>query len=653
MRIGVYFCRCGTNIAEKIDAEIVKELALAFPGDVHFAAIDFLCSEEGKLAMEKDLKENDVDRIVVAACSPRDHEKTFMGVMERAEKNPYFLQMVNIREQVAWVTEDKDLATAKAARYVSAAMHRVVLHDALQKKAIDVCPDILIIGAGPAGLKAALSVAESGRKVVLVEKTPAIGGLPVRFEELFPKMECGPCMLEPVMGEVLHGEAAEQIELLTMAEVTDVVGFYGNFTVRIKQRPRYVDIHACVGCGECLEPCPASARNEFNCGMNDRKAIAFPYAGALPNAPFIDSASCVRTRGDDCQKCKQACPVEGAILFDDAERVVERHVGAVLIAIGASLYDCRHFPNLGYGTVHDVYTSMEFERLAASNGPTGGQITTAAGAAPRAVAVVHCVGSLDDKHQKYCSGVCCQYAFKFNHLIRHRFPEATVHHYYKELVVPGKEEFTLHHHALHSDASTFIRYNVIDDLSVHKDNGQIRVDCKDIQGTESSVSVDMVVLCPAIVPSGDAAGVGGLLETTCDEFGFFEELHGRLDSAQGKVKGVYLAGTCQAPMDIQKAMLQGMAAAGYVLSGLVVGRKLEISPLTASVDAERCSGCRVCGQVCPYKAIAYDSTNGVSVVNDVLCHGCGTCVAGCPVGAIRGNHFTAEQILAELNEVLQ
>jgi heterodisulfide reductase subunit A len=423
--------------------------------------------------------------------------------------------------------------------------------------------------------------------------------------------------------------------------------------VRIAQQPRFVDVHACVGCAECIEPCPAKARNAFNYDLDDRKAIAFPYAGALPNAPFIDPAVCVRMKGEECQRCKEACPVEGAIMFDDTARLIERNVGAILIAIGAQLYDCRQFPNLGYGSIKDVYTSLEFERILASNGPTAGELRTSDNAAPAAVALVHCVGSLDKDHKEYCSGVCCQYSFKFNHLIRKRIPGAKVYHYYKELVFPGKEEFASHHHATDNPDSTLIRYGSMRDLSINKDGAHIQVSCTDVFGERTTATVDMVVLCPAIVPAGDAAKLGALLEVTRDSIGFFEEVHGRMDSAQARVKGVYLAGTCQAPMDIQKAMLQGMASSGYVLSGLVRGRKLEISPVTASVNAERCSGCRVCGQVCPYKAISYDTTRSVSAVNDVLCQGCGTCVAACPTGAIKGNHFTAQQILAELEEVLQ
>ena len=600
--------------------------------------------------MEEDLKSNGIDRVVVAACSPRDHEATFMDVMKKADLNPYLLQMVNIREQVAWVTKDAAEATGKASRYVTAAMKRVALHEPLEKKELDICPDVLIVGSGPAGLKAALAVGESGRKVVLVEKSPVIGGKPVKFEELFPALDCGPCMLEPIMGEVLHGNG--DIELLTMAEVSGVVGSFGNFTVSIRQAPRYVDLHACVGCGECIPPCPVTLPNEFNERMDERKAIAFPFAGALPNAPFIDAA-CQRLQGKDCHACVDACPVDKAIQFDVSERVLERHVGAVLLAVGSDLYDCSQFPRLGYGTTKDVYTSMEFERILASNGPTNGEIRTSGGAAPGAVAVVHCVGSLDERHNDYCSGVCCQYSFKFNHMIRMRVPDAKVYHLYREIVCPGKGEAGLYHHTRSDAKTTFVRYNTIDDLRVDDTASGKVFHFTDANGKSGMMPVDMVVLCPAIVPAHDAAKLAAMFEVSQDSSGFYQELHGRADAVQSQVKGVYIAGTCQSPMDIQETMTQAMAAAGNALSGLVVGRKLEVGPVTASIIAERCSGCRTCGEICPYKAISFDPTRNVSSVNEVLCHGCGTCVAGCPAGAITGHHFTSQQIIAELEGVLQ
>jgi heterodisulfide reductase subunit A len=639
MKIGVYLCNCGTNVKDRIDSGEVKSRVEGLPDVAYLKTVDFLCSEEGRESLEKDLKEMGPERVVFAACSPRDHESTFMRVLSRAGINPYLMQMANVREHVAWVTEDRNEATEKAIAYIKGAVARVRLHEPLEDTFIDVSTDALVVGAGPAGLKAALSIAESGRKVVLVERAPTIGGLPVLYEEVAPNLECGPCMLEPLLNDVLHGEYSENIELLTLSEVQEAVGSYGNFMIKIRQSPRYVDLQKCIGCAECFGPCPVNRTDDVNCGLSDKKAIAFTFMGALPSVPYIDPVTCLRFKGEDCRLCVEACPVEGAVNYGDEDTVHERNVGAIVLATGASLYDCSRIPNLGYGKFPEVYTSLEFERLLSSNGPTDGEIKTRDGNKPSSVAIVHCVGSLDQNHKDYCSGICCQVAFKFSHMIEKQLPGTRIHHFYKELAVPGKEEFALYGEARDNPNAEFIRYAGISDIVVSGEGKGVRVEYKDVAGKGGSADVDMVVLCPAVVPSEGSGAPGALLEVESDRFGFYEELHGRMDSAQSRVKGVYLAGTCQSPMDIQKAMNQGMAAAGYVLSGLVPGRQLEISPITASVDSDRCSGCRVCAQV--------------AEVNSVLCQGCGTCVAACPAGAIKGNHFTNEEILAEIEGVLR
>jgi heterodisulfide reductase subunit A len=651
MKIGVYFCNCGTNIKDKIDSEKVKS---QMPADIHFETVDFACSEDGKKQIQESLQKNNIERMVISACSPREHERTFMRVMEEAGLNPYLMQMVNAREQIAWVTDDMQKATDKAVRYINASIKRVMLQEPLQKREIDMNSDVLVIGAGPAGLKAALSIAEAGRKVTIVEKTPVIGGMPVRYEELFPNMECGPCMLEPMMGDVLHGEYADNIELLTISEVLEVIGSYGNFIVKIKKSPRYLDEHQCIGCGECVAACPVSTKNEFNYGLNERKAIDFPFAGALPNAPFIDQGKCLKLNGKECNACIEACPIgESVFLFGEKQEVVERSVGAILIAVGSALYDCRKIPNLGYSRIPDIYTSLEFERILASNGPTGGEIKLSTGELPKSIAIIHCVGSLDESHVEYCSGICCSYAFKFNHIINKKLSDTKIYHLYKELVIPGKDGFSLYHHAHDNINSTFIRYKNIDDLEVISQNGKKAIHNKTLPAEAGSILADMVILCPAVVSLSESGELGKILEASRDRFGFFEELHNRLDASQSKIKGIYLAGTCQSPMDIQKSINQAMAAAGYILSALVVGRRLEVKPIVAFVNEDNCSGCRVCVLLCPYKAISFDTDKEVSVVNDVLCQGCGTCVAACPAGAIKGNHFTNEEIFAEIQEVLK
>lgn len=646
-KVGIYFCTCGGALADKIDGTALRQLADATGDGTHFAEHDLLCSEEGKEFFEEDLRANGIERAVICACSPREHEATFMRCMARAGRNPYLMQMVNVREQIAWVCESRAEATDKAKRALSGALARVQWHRPLEKRELDVCVDALVIGAGPAGMRAALTIAEAGRKVVLVEKSPVLGGMPVRYEDVYPKLECAPCLLEPMMADLMHGEHAHRIEILTMAEVVQAVGSYGNFAVHIRQRARHVDAEKCIGCGECVAPCPGSAESSFDAGLGRKKAMAFPFAGALPNLPYLDEEACLRFGQEPtCDGCRQACPVEGAVLLEERPRTLERTVGAVVIAVGARLYDCSAFAGLGFGTLPDVYTSLQLERLLASNGPTGGELKTRDGRRPNTIAIIHCVGSLDSEHKSYCSGICCQVAFKLNHLIGKRLSGARVLHYFKDLVTVGKSDAGLRSHA--EQHSTMIRYGSIRELEV-TDKAGLAV--RQRGGKEHSV--DMVVLCPALIGPEDGANLCDVFETTIDSHGFFDELHGRLSSAQSKVKGVFLAGTCQGPGDIQKASEQGAAAAGHVLSGLVPGRKLEISPIHATVIQERCSGCRVCGGVCPYKAIAFDADTKTSRVNEVLCQGCGTCVAACPSGAIDGNHFTNEAIFAEIGGLLK
>lgn len=653
MKVGVYLCQCGTSVSEKIDPQRLAALLLP-PGsgvELYFRAPEFVCAADGQDAMVRDLQESRPDRVLVAACSPLDLQATFMKILARGGLNPYLLHMVNVREQIAWVTSDAREATDKALRALRGGLRRLLLQEALASREIDVSLDVVVIGAGPAGLKAALTLAEAGRRVVLVEKGPAVGGLGVRLEETFPSMECGACVFEPLLRDVLRGDLAERIELLTLAEVSSLAGSFGNFFVQIRQRPRYVNTATCIACGQCLAPCPASRPDEFFQGLRQRRAIAVPYLGALPNAPFLDDGACLRGQGQDCQLCLDACPVPGAIRLDDVPRTLERRAGAILVATGAGELDVRRLPQLGYGRP-GVVTASEFEALVTSSGPTEGAIRLPGGRPPRDVAIVHCVGSLDRRHEEYCSGICCQYALKFDLMIGKRLPGARVHHLYKELALAGKDASALYHRVTESGRASFLRYRSLDDLLVEQVDGGLLVHLADGPERALQLAVDLVVLCPAIVPKDDAPALAERLGLPVDAWGFFQELHGATDAAQSRTRGVYLAGACQGPMDIARATALGVAAAGHALAALVAGRKLEISPVHAVVDDERCSGCRVCGAICPYKAIRIDGATGKARVEDVLCVGCGTCVAACPAGAMANNHFTQAEILAEIEGLL-
>ncbi|WP_334109630.1 CoB--CoM heterodisulfide reductase iron-sulfur subunit A family protein [Thermodesulfitimonas autotrophica] len=646
-RIGVYICSCVTNISDVVDVEEVARFATQFPGVVYAKVHSLLCSEEGKAFLSEDIQKEQPDRIVIAACSPKEHEHTFRKVLAANGLNPYLLQMANIREQVAWVTADPDEATAKAKSYLKAALQRIPLHEPLPKQEIECNPNALVIGAGPAGMEAALMLARAGRKVYLVEKNPFIGGKAVLYEEVFPNLECATCMLEPKMDEVLHHE---NIELFTLSEVQEVRGFIGNFTVKIRKHPRYVAADKSIGCGACFEACPVSAKNEFNFGLNNRRAVFTPFAGTLPNVPVIDRQNCLRFRGEECTRCQEACPF-GAIDYDDRELTVERNVGAIVVATGFDLCDLTALPAYGYGKIPDVFTSLEFERLLAATGPTEGKIIRQNSKKPKSVAIIHCVGSRNKKEHAYCSAVCCLYAAKFNHLIKKKLPQASVFHLYTDWCLPGKNNHTLFD--TFKGKTCTLRVSSPQTIKVKRERDQIAITYQDPSGTKNKLLTEMVVLCPAMVASQGTAAIASVLSLPQGKGGFLSESHTKLGPVATTTEGVYIAGCAQGPKNIEESVAQGAAAAGAILAALVPGKKLELEATTVTVDPERCGGCGICIALCPYGALGWDGERKAAAVNQALCKGCGTCAAACPSRALKSRHFTTEEIYAEIEALVE
>ena len=674
VRVGVYICSCGTNISDNIDIDQLVQFSSSLENVGYVKLNSLLCSEDGKNFLAEDIIKEKPDRVVIVACTPKEHEKTFRNVLQRAGLNPYLFQMVNIREQVAWVTDDKNKATEKAKSYIRAAVKRVTLHEALEKKEIDCNTDVLVIGAGPAGMEAAHMLAKAGRKVYLVEKNSFIGGRVARYEDVFPKMECASCMLEPKMDEILHDE---NIELLLNSEVQEVLGFLGNFVVRINKKAGFVDKEKCIGCGACYEQCPVKVKNEFDYNLSDRKAIYVPYTGALPNVPVIDKKTCLRFEGQntgpqkeafeaglitgeeyerfknqDCKRCKEACMFD-AINYEDTDEILERNVGGIITATGFELFDPSVLPQYGYGKIPEVYTSLEFERILAQTGPTGGKLLTKNAKEPESVAIIHCIGSRDKDYKDYCSSVCCLYALKFAHMIKKHSPEIRVYDIYADWCVPGKDNQAFLDSIKEWKNFEFIHTTLPMNVVSKMKGDKIDLHCIDISEKKRKVSADMVVLCPAMIPGKDTVKLSELLLIPQGREGFFAEGHTKLAPVSTNIEGVFIAGCAQGPKDIQNSVAQGAAAAGQALSILVPGRKLELDVMTAEIDEKVCAECMICVGLCPYKAIVIDKEKKVAVVNTVLCKGCGTCVAACPSGSAKSWHFTTEQIFAEIEEVLK
>ncbi|MCK4256482.1 CoB--CoM heterodisulfide reductase iron-sulfur subunit A family protein, partial [candidate division WOR-3 bacterium] len=564
-KIGVYVCKCGPNIGDKVDVDAIIEDTKRIDDVTTAKSHNLLCSEEGLKFLNEEIKNEKLSRVVIAACTPKMYEQKFMSVCEEAGLNPYLLQMTNIREQCAWVTPDKTAATEKAKNFVMAAINRVRFQEPIEKKEIDIQPDVLVVGGGVAGLEATLTLAQKGRKVYLVEKSPCIGGLGARFEEVYQTMECAPCMLAPELQQVLQ---KENIETFTQSEVEDVVGSYGNFTVKIRKKARYVSEEACIGCSACFEPCPVEVPNEYDEGLSKRKAIYLPFAGALPNVPVIDKDNCIRLNGQECNTCENSCAF-GAINFNDEDEIVERKVGAIILAIGSTLSDPTSLTQYGYNKFDNVLTSLELERLNASNGPTGGKILLKDGREPVSIAFIYCVGR---KEKGYCSGICCMYSVKLAHLVKEKLPNIKIYSFYSDLCLPKKDHQRLYNEVVDKGVE-FIRSDGTEDVSLEDENLIVKYK---IGSSTKRVSVDMVVLSPAVEPNPDTEKLAELLDIPRDDRDFFSEEHALMKPFGTPLEGVFIVGSCQGPKDIGDAVAQGAASAGKILSRLIPGEKLEL-----------------------------------------------------------------------------
>lgn len=647
-KIGAYICSCGTNISENVDVEKVAAEVGKEPGVAVAKTHKLLCSEEGVKFIETEIRENGLERVVVAACSPRQHEKTFQKACGFAGINPYLFQMANIRELCSWITDDPEEATRKSIALTRAAVRRVKFHEPLKALDMECSPDVMVIGAGVAGMSAAMLLAQKGRKVILVEKSPCIGGMTTRYEEVFPNMECATCMLEPRMDEVLH---SDRIELMTLSEVDEVLGFFGSFDVKIKKKARYVDVAGCFGCNECIGVCPVNVDNEYNENIDKRAAMYVPYAGALPYVPAIDKKNCLRFKGEECTACADSCGF-GAVVFDQEDEIVSRQVGSIIVATGFGLFDCSQLPEFGYKKFDNVITSMELERIISSTGPTDGEVLKKDGNAPQEVSIIHCVGSRDKETCNYCSGVCCMNAMKLAHSLKAKVPDIKVNLLYSDMCLPGDRGQELMDKML-KDGVAFKRVMSPKSIKVSGSNGSLSISYMNAGGVDDSVTSDMVVLSPAIVPGSDTGVLAELLDIDMDSKGFFSKIHAQNEPVSTCLSGVFVAGCAQGPLNVAESAMQGKAAAGEVLSKLIPGEKLELETITAFIDEGACSGCKMCISLCPFKAISFDGDKKVSVVNQVLCRGCGTCVGACPGGAATGNHFSQKQILAEIAGVLK
>ena len=661
-KIGVFVCWCGSNIAGTVDVQAVSDALAKEPGVVYSTNYQYMCSEAGQNLIKDAIKEYGLTGVVICSCSPRMHEATFRKAVASVGLNPYMLEVANVREQCSWIHKDKAVATEKAIILGRAAIAKVQLNAPLQAGESPVVKRALVIGGGIAGIQTALDIAEAGFDVDIVEKTPTIGGKMAQIDKTFPTLDCASCIVTPKMVDCSQNE---KIHIYSYSEVEDVKGFVGNFTVKIKKKARYVDENKCTGCGDCTTKCPMkNVPNEFNLGLDNRRAIYIPFAQAVPKVATIDPNYCNMLKNGKCGVCAKVCSA-GAIDYKQQDQYVEEKYGAIVVATGYNPIKLDKFEEFGYALSKDVVTSLELERLMNAAGPTGGTLLRPSdGKHPHTIVFVQCVGSRDTSGcgKPYCSKICCMYTAKHAMLIREKYPDTDVYVFYIDVRTPGKNFDEFYRRAVEQYGVHYIK-GMVGKVAPRAD-GKLMVQASDLLADEQlHIEADLVVLAAAIEPDKSARHIATMLTASMDTNDFFTEAHPKLRPVESPTAGIFLSGVCQGPKDIPETVSQASAAAAKVI-GLLVKDKLTTNPCVAHSNELMCNGCSTCERVCPYGAITYiekefrmpDRTTQVrrvASVNPAVCQGCGACTVACPSGAMDLNGFSNSQIMAEVDAICQ
>jgi heterodisulfide reductase subunit A len=652
MRIGVFVCHCGSNIAGTVDVAEVAKRALTLKDVVHAENLMYTCSEPGQQAIQDAIKAKKLDRVVVAACSPHMHEVTFRRTVDKAGLNPYLFEMANIREHCSWIHTDMPVATEKAWDIVRMGVAKARQLEPLFSNEVDINKDVLVIGGGVAGIQAALDLADAGLKVTIVERETTIGGVMAKLDKTFPTIDCSACILTPRMVDCGQHE---NITLMTYSEVEKVSGYVGNFTVDIRKKASMVDWTKCIGCEICVQKCPSKAPDVFNVGLEPTKAIYIPFPQAVPKRAAIQVDYCRYFQTGKCKVCERVCPA-GAVDYEQKDEIIQKQFGAIVVATGLDVFPWETgYPEYGSGKIKDVISGLQYERMLNASGPYGGHVHRLSnGADPKTVVFIQCVGSRDESvNRPYCSSVCCMYTAKQALLTKdHCGMDTEVYVFYIDIRATGKgyEEFIKRVQT--EFGVKYVRGRV---SKLYEQDGKVMVRGTDtLLGEQVEIAADLVVLATGIQAPVGAKELAQKLNISYDEFGFMKEGHPKLRPVETNTAGVFLAGVSQGPKDIPATVAQASGTASKVI-GLLAKDKLKTSPMIAVVDQKNCVSCFKCIEVCPFSAPEkQEQRDGTfkSHVIETVCQGCGVCVATCPVNCISLKGFPTDAILDQIQEAL-
>ena len=655
IKIGVYTCYCGGNISHVVECEQVAKAMKKQPDVVVSRTNMSLCSDAGQSQIEEDIKELGVNRVVIGACAPSLHEQTFRNTVARAGLNPYLYHHVGLREQDSWVHDsDHDGATSKAMRLMASGVAKARLLKPLEPIRLEAEKRALVIGGGVAGLRAALDLARQELEVILVEKSPFLGGRMAQLESVFPTGENAHDLLCELVKKVV---AHPNITLYTQAEVTGVKGYVGDYGVRISQHSRGVSEENAEA---LMKNCKTQVPDEFNYGLQQRKVIYRPFKDCYPSTPAVDWE---HYKGEPIS-------LNGGkpIVLEDKLETFDVSVGAIVVATGFDPYQPRQ-GEYGFGELKEVVTLPMLIRHLALNQESEHLVWN--GKRIRDIGLIHCVGSreiegldepqADGQVNNYCSRVCCTASLHMIEALQDQYPGLNIYDLYQDIRTYGRghEEF---YNRVMEKGVRFLRYHGDERPEVIAapagDPQPILIRVKDTltYGEELDVPVDLVVLAVGMMPRG-IDDLVKMLKISRGNDRFLLEVHPKLRPVETAVNGVVLAGTAQGPMNIQESLSAASAAAAKVVSLLGMG-KVELQPFVAAVDPEKCTGSGLCLDACLYEGALSLETfeeNGKTVKRAVVtpanCSGCGACVGVCPNHAIDVQGWTLAQYEAMVDAI--